>query len=73
MGKKIKEYYISIDIEANGPCPRSWFNPKLKHTHNALDDAKEQMFIHLSMMNALKALHQGVSICNQSTPKLKCP
>jgi oligoribonuclease (3'-5' exoribonuclease) len=32
--------------------PRSWFNPALKHTHNALDDSKEQMFIHLSMKKA---------------------
>lgn len=37
--------------------PQSWFDPLLAHTHDALDDAKEQMHIHLQMKKALNTLH----------------
>jgi len=33
--------------------PRSWFNPALKHTHNALEDAKGQGYIFFQMKKAL--------------------
>lgn len=33
--------------------PRSWFDPKLKHTHNALDDAREQGHIFFAMKKVL--------------------
>ena len=36
--------------------PRSWFNPALKHTHNALDDALGQGFIFFQMKKALSDL-----------------
>lgn len=34
--------------------PRSWFDPKLKHTHNALDDARGQGFMFFQMKKALE-------------------
>lgn len=37
--------------------PASWFDPKLKHTHNALDDAKGQGYIFWQMKKALEDLH----------------
>jgi DNA polymerase III alpha subunit (gram-positive type) len=37
--------------------PRTWFNPKLRHTHNALDDARGQGH---SFFKMLQQLHQGV-------------
>jgi hypothetical protein len=33
--------------------PRSWFNPKFKHTHNALDDARGQGYTFFAMKRAL--------------------
>ena len=38
--------------------PRSWFNPALKHTHNALEDAKGQGYIFFQMKKALAELWQ---------------
>jgi DNA polymerase III alpha subunit (gram-positive type) len=34
--------------------PKEWFDPKLKHTHNALDDALEQGHIFFKMMEELQ-------------------
>jgi hypothetical protein len=34
--------------------PKEWFDPSLKHTHFALDDAHEQKYIHLQMMKTLQ-------------------
>jgi hypothetical protein len=34
--------------------PRSWFDPKLKHTHNALDDARGQGYTFFQMKQALE-------------------
>lgn len=36
--------------------PSEWFNKNLKHTHNALDDAREQGFTFFAMKNALKEI-----------------
>jgi hypothetical protein len=36
--------------------PRSWFDPSLKHTHNALDDAKEQGFNFFAIKKELAVL-----------------
>lgn len=37
--------------------PRNWFDPKLKHTHNALDDARGQGYNFFQMKKALLAMH----------------
>lgn len=37
--------------------PRSWFNPKLKHTHNALDDARAQGYTFFKMKKALQEMY----------------
>jgi len=34
--------------------PKKWFDPKLKHTHGALDDAKEQGHLFWSMVNEME-------------------
>ena len=33
--------------------PRSWFDPKLKHTHNALEDARGQGYMFFQMRDAM--------------------
>lgn len=35
--------------------PREWFNPSLKHTHVALDDAREQAYTFARMLAAVRA------------------
>lgn len=36
--------------------PKSWFDPKLKHTHCALDDALEQGYTYFQMRTALEEM-----------------
>ena len=38
--------------------PRSWFTPAFKHTHNALDDAREQGFNFFAMKKALGEMYE---------------
>jgi hypothetical protein len=34
--------------------PKEWFNPAAKHTHNALDDAREQAYIFIQILKRIK-------------------
>jgi hypothetical protein len=45
-----KAYHDSSKVS----MPRRWFNPKFKHTHNALDDARGQGFLFFSMFREIK-------------------
>ena len=41
--------------------PRKWFDPKLRHTHNAFEDAREQGYTFFQMLQALDELHSFVT------------
>jgi hypothetical protein len=45
-----KSYHDS----AKNRFPKTWFDPKLRHTHNALQDARGQGFNFLRMKDALE-------------------
>ena len=47
--------------------PRNWFNPKLKHTHGALDDAKEQGYMFWQMKKEQSKQWEIVNAANQAT------
>jgi oligoribonuclease (3'-5' exoribonuclease) len=41
--------------------PRSWFNPAFRHTHNALDDAREQGYNFFAMKKSLGIMWDSVN------------
>lgn len=45
--------------------PASWFDPKLKHTHMALDDAREQGYTYFQMRKAMHDSWNGNTLDGQ--------
>ena len=41
--------------------PRSWFDPNLKHTHNALEDARGQGYMFFQMKKALESMWETLN------------